>query len=51
MNPTTPRGRGRTDLANAAPVCGKHNRMLEEPDTQHTVTREANGRITIRIQE
>ena len=46
---TSPDTRGRTDLSNAAPVCGRHNRLIEQPTTGHTTTREPNGRITIHI--
>ena len=46
---TSPDARGRTDLSNAAPVCGRHNRLIEQPTTGHTTTREPNGRITIHI--
>lgn len=46
---TSPDARGRTDLSNAAPVCARHNRLIEQPTTGHTTTREPNGRITIHI--
>ncbi|XKH04899.1 13E12 repeat family protein [Kytococcus sedentarius] len=46
---TPPDTRGRTDLSNAAPVCARHNRLIEQPTTGHTTTREPNGRITIHI--
>ncbi|MFL0460795.1 DUF222 domain-containing protein, partial [Kytococcus sedentarius] len=46
---TSPDARGRTDLSNAAPVCGTHNRLIEQPTTGHTTTHEPNGRITIHI--
>lgn len=30
---------GRTDLDNAVPLCGRHHRMIDGPDWQHTVRR------------
>lgn len=42
-------GRGRTDLANAIPLCGRHNRMVEDPLVEHVVTRDAEGRATVRL--
>lgn len=47
--PTGRSPRGSTDLANAIPLCGRHNRMVEHPGVQHTVTRDASGRATVHL--
>ncbi|WP_462416922.1 HNH endonuclease signature motif containing protein [Kytococcus sp. Marseille-QA3725] len=44
--PDTP-PRGRTDLANAIPLCGRHHRRLDDPTYTHTITRNTQGTATI----
>lgn len=41
------RARGRTDLRNAIPLCGRHNRLVEAPGVRHSVEREADGRAVV----
>ncbi|WP_462416986.1 DUF222 domain-containing protein [Kytococcus sp. Marseille-QA3725] len=43
--------RGRTDLANAVPLCGRHNRMIEDSRFTHTIMRDGQGRATVHLQE
>ncbi len=38
---------GSTDLDDAAPLCGRHHRMLHGPDWQHTTTRRQDRSVTI----
>lgn len=38
---------GSTDLDDAAPLCGRHHRMLHGPDWQHTTTRHQDRSVTI----
>ncbi|GAA1246549.1 HNH endonuclease signature motif containing protein [Janibacter melonis] len=40
---------GSTDLDDAAPLCGRHHRMLHGPDWQHTTTRRQDRSVSIRF--
>ncbi|WP_427384372.1 DUF222 domain-containing protein [Janibacter sp. G56] len=40
---------GRTDLANAVPLCGRHHRAIDRLDTEHTVLRDTDQRVRIRF--
>lgn len=40
---------GPTDLDNAVPLCGRHHRMIDGPDWQHSLRRGADGTTTIRF--
>ncbi|QRO87226.1 HNH endonuclease signature motif containing protein [Kytococcus sedentarius] len=40
-------GGGRTDLANAIPLCGKHHRQLTDHRLTHTIHRDHHGKATI----
>ena len=43
------RAGGPTDLDNAVPLCGRHHRMIDGPDWQHSLRRGADGATTIRF--
>ncbi|WP_374929261.1 DUF222 domain-containing protein [Kytococcus sedentarius] len=43
--------RGRTDLSNAIPVCGRHNRIIELPGVTHHITHDHAGAATIHIHD
>ncbi|GAA3613284.1 hypothetical protein GCM10022199_16530 [Marihabitans asiaticum] len=38
---------GNTDLANAAPLCGQHHRMIDAPHWTHHITHLPDGTVTI----
>jgi hypothetical protein len=42
---------GRTDLESALPACGEHHRRVHDPGYVHSVTRDAQGRKTLRFRQ
>lgn len=42
---------GRTDLANAVPLCGRHHHMIDGPNWAHTATRRPDGTVKIRYHQ
>ncbi|WP_374928686.1 DUF222 domain-containing protein [Kytococcus sedentarius] len=50
-SPASPGTRGRTDLSNAIPVCGRHNRIIELPGVTHHITRDPAGAAIIHIHD
>ncbi|WP_374929381.1 DUF222 domain-containing protein [Kytococcus sedentarius] len=46
-----PQLRGPTDLANAIPLCGPHNRAVEAPGVTHRVERDSAGVATVHFED